>query len=483
MAMLDQIQHVVVLMLENRSFDSMLGKLYPKSAGFDGLSGAESNPDKDGKAVPVWNAPGVDSKNMTIPDPDPGELWPDMNMQLFGTADVPTPAPAPEMKGFVKNYQSQTDKPSGAYTPNHVMHYFTPEQVPVLSRLARQFAVCDRWFASAPCQTWPNRFFAHTGTANGYENNSPPHFPYEMPTIYNRFEDQKPPIKNAWKIYFHDMPQAITLARLWPHLDRFRFYEEFSRDAKAGTLPNYSFIEPRYFTDAALPNDQHPPHVVTLGEQLIADVYNCLRGGPAWTRTLLIITYDEHGGSYDHVPPPSAKPPSANASTPFNFDRYGVRVPAVLVSPYIRQGTVLRPPSDVPFDHTSILATLRKRFGLGAPLSDRDAVAPDLESALTLDKPDNLGPESLEALPYVASAVELAAAKAIPLNGMQKSLLDLSQRLPANAGGIEKHLDALRAAEEVTVEKFNAAAAVADADAAKAIAEAKSRLSKLFGAS
>jgi phospholipase C len=479
MGKLDQIQHVVVLMLENRSFDSMLGRLYPKSDAFDGLSGEETNPDTDGNPILVWNLPDMDRTNMTIPDPDPGELWTDINEQLFGSLQVPNPATIPDMKGFVKNYQSQTDKPANTCRPESVMHYFMPEQVPVLSRLARQFAVSDRWHASAPCQTWPNRFFVHTGTANGYGNNSPPNFPYEMPTIFNRFEDLA--IDNGWRIYFHDMPQTLTLTRLWPHLKNFRFYEEFQHDAKIGTLPNYSFIEPRYFTDVHLPNDQHPPHIVTLGEQLIADVYNCLRNGPDWTQTLLIITYDEHGGCFDHVPPPAGSSPSTTPSQPFNFDRYGVRVPAVIISPYIRQATVLRPTGDIPYDHTSILATLRKRFNLGAPLSNRDAVAPDLEAVLTLDTPDNLGPDHIEALPYVATPTELSQAKAIPLNSMQKSLLDLSKRLPADVLSLEEHIKNLRMAEAVTLEEFNMVTANAAKDITAAVAAARVRLDKLFG--
>lgn len=478
MGILDKIEHVVVLMLENRSFDSMLGRLYPKSSGFDGLSGIESNPDRDGKPVAVWSASGIDARSLSIPDPDPGELWTDINMQLFGKSDVAVPSPVPAMNGFVSNYQRQPAA-AGSFVANGVMHYYTPEQVPVLSRLARQFAVSDRWHSAAPCQTWPNRFFVHTGTAQGYENNSPPRFPYVMPTIFNRFVDLG--ITNGWKIYFHDMPQTLTLSRLWPHLDRFRFYDEFRDDAKHGTLPSYSFIEPRYFADVTLPNDQHPPHVVTLGEQLIADIYNCLRNGPAWTSTLLVITYDEHGGCYDHVPPPAATPPGPTATHPFNFDRYGVRVPAVIVSPYIRQGTVLRPPGNVPFDHTSILATLRRRFNLGAPLSNRDAVAPDLECALTLPNPTNLGPTHVEALHYVPSPSAVAKARSTPLNGLQKSLLDLAKRLPEDANNVDAHIAALAAAAAVSIDEVLNVTNAAGGDVTKAVAEARSRLAKLFG--
>ena len=185
MGTLDNIQHVFVLMLENRSFDSLLGTLYPKSDGFNGLSGTESNPDVDGTPVPVWT--GGDGTPMNIPDPDPGELWSDINTQLFGQPDAPDPSLAPTMNGFVLNYQNQAKQSSVGYIANRVMHHYSPEQVPVISALARQFAVSDCWHASAPCQTWPNRFFVHTGTANGYENNSPAHVSYEMPTIFSPF--------------------------------------------------------------------------------------------------------------------------------------------------------------------------------------------------------------------------------------------------------------------------------------------------------
>jgi phospholipase C len=430
---LGPIEHVVVLMLENRSFDSMLGKLYPKSPAFDGLDGGESNRDATGNIIRVANRPGTDPAAMSVPNPDPGELWTDINTQLFGNAVVPAPLPVAGMSGFVQNYMAQEDVAAGLYDPNNVMNYYTPEQVPVISRLARQFAVCDRWFASAPCQTWPNRFFAHTGTANGFENNDPPHFPYHMDTIFNRLEEAG--MENPWKIYYHDYAQTWSLAKLWLLMDHFHFYEQFQSDAKNGALPAYAFIEPRYYPHASqLPNDQHPPHVVTMGEQLIADVYNCLRNSPQWQKTLLVITYDEHGGCFDHVPPPAAQPPGAQATAPFNFDRYGVRVPAVLVSPYIRQGTVLRPPGAVPFDHTSILSTLRACFPeLGAPLTLRDAVAPDLSSALTLAQPVNIGPSSLTALPFTPTPALVARAQSAPPNGMQKALVKMAAHFPGAA--------------------------------------------------
>jgi phospholipase C len=161
MASLQKIDHIVVLMLENRSFDSLLGTLYPKSDSFEGLNGTEQNPDANGTPVVVWNSPGTDETTMRIPNPDPGELWTDINMQLFGNS-APPPGQRPTMVGFVQNYLAQRQlSPQQTYDPKSVMHYFAPAQLPVLSQLAQKFAVCDHWFASAPCQTWPNRWFVH----------------------------------------------------------------------------------------------------------------------------------------------------------------------------------------------------------------------------------------------------------------------------------------------------------------------------------
>jgi phospholipase C len=282
MGQLAKIDHFVVLMLENRSFDSMLGVLYDKAEDFEGLAGSETNPDAHDAPIQVWNSAGTDEATMRTPNPDPGELWTDINTQLFGSPNVGNPAPVPAMSGFLKNYLAQKNGPIG----RNIMHYFTPKQVPVISTLARNFAVCDGWFASAPCQTWPNRWFVHCATADGRENNEPVHLP-DVETIYNRFEQAN---LHDWKIYFHDLAQAHTLLKLLLLSDHFLFYRQFQADCQRGQLPTYSLIEPQYYPDLAHPeNDQHPPSVVTLGEQLIADVYNCIRSSKVWKKTMLIV--------------------------------------------------------------------------------------------------------------------------------------------------------------------------------------------------
>jgi phospholipase C len=424
-----RIEHVVVLMLENRSFDCMLGRLYAGDPSYQGLTLNESNFYE--MTYGVWNDPQMTPAAACIPDPDPGEAFTDMNVQLFGQEVRPQPAQTPTMLGFARNYGLLGT--SGSYRdPGAVMHYFTPEQVPVMSALARAFGVSDRWHASAPCQTWPNRFFAHTGTSLGYVDNNTFHIPFEAPSLLRRLEDRG----IYWRVYFHDMPQSILLRDVWKcALSRYRLFGQFLADAHTGALPNYSFIEPRYFTDLfsnLIPNDEHPPHNVLYGEQLIAQVYNAVRSSPCWKETLLIITYDEHGGCYDHVPPPAAVPPDGamNNAYGFRFDAYGVRVPAVIVSPYISSGSKVRPSGDTPFDHASIIRTVREIFGLGDAFTARDEAAPNLLDALSLAAPNNDGPISLTAALDTPDPDKFPELGNSMTNGMQTALSAAAKLLP-----------------------------------------------------
>jgi phospholipase C len=461
MAALEGIEHVVVLMLENRSFDCMLGKLYPKDPSFEGLSGNERN-FWLGQPVPVWPSPPIplDSVAAQIPKSDPGELFKDMNAQLFNGPRPNPPSPAP-MNGFVENYMDQKPPPESCQA---VMHYFQPEQVPVISTLAKAFGVCDQWHASAPCQTWPNRFFVHTGTSLGYVDNQNFPIPFPAPSIFKRLSQ----CGKGWRVYFHDTPQSLLLGDIWLEAPlHYRFFSTFLSDAMNGTLPNYSFIEPRYFTDLLLnniPNDEHSPHNVLYGEKLIADVYNAVRSSPCWKKTLLVVTYDEHGGCYDHMPPPVAIPPDDHQPNGFTFNTYGVRVPAVIISPYMSPGSRIRavptglpaigPP--YPFDHTSIIATLRRLFNLGAPLTNRDAVAPDLLGPLSLADPTNDGPDSVTATPSQPSISELEQRASAPPNSMQAALSQMAAQLPSKplrAGAVPPAPAALSAPVPDTVAK------------------------------
>jgi len=439
MGALEEIEHVIVLMLENRSFDCMLGKLYPAGPGFAGLTGTETNPYQrsDGiVSLPVWQSPAMDPFAAIIPDPDPGEEFVDMNEQLFGPGLLRS-STQPTMTGFVANFMRQppADRP---YDPVAVMHHFTPDQVPVLSTLAKAFGVSDQWHASAPCQTWPNRFFAHTGTSLGHVDNSDFSIPFPAPSIFGRLSD----CGRSWRVYFHDLPQSIMLGDVWYRAFlHYRLFGQFLADAQCGVLPNYSFIEPRYFSDLQLgiPSDQHPPHNVAVGEKLIADVYNAVRSSPCWKKSLLIITYDEHGGCYDHMSPPRAISPDGQGPPGFPFDGYGVRVPAVIISPYVPPASIVRsapagtaydaPP--YPFDHTSIIATLNKLFNLGASLTKRDSAAPDIFGSLSLLYPTNDGPRSVAcADPGVSQDVVRRACYAAP-NAHQDALSRMARLLPS----------------------------------------------------
>lgn len=425
------IKHVVVLMLENRSLDNVFGYLYPDRPDFDGLNNpqASGNPAPDGSTIAPWTDP-AGPNSATLPTPDPGELFTDITQQLFGSGAQTAP---PQMQGFTTNYVRH-----GGNARN-IMHCFSREELPALTQLAQSYAVSDRWFASAPCQTWPNRFFAHTGTANGYENNDMAGFPFPMQTIFNELAPT-----HKWRIYFHDFAQATLLQRLWPYFASFRPFSEFLADVDSSDMPSYSFIEPRYYPGLQMPNDMHPPHNVAYGDALVAQVYNAVRSSPNWASTLLIITFDEHGGCYDHVPPPAAVPPETpRPGQVFDFDRYGVRVPAVIVSPYTKAGTILRAAGPQPFDHTSILRTVRTCFGLQTPLSAREAAAPDLGAALNDALNLDRAPARLNVNAPQASGGELQAAQSAVPNRLQTLLHDIAAKLaPLTAPGasVAQHL-------------------------------------------
>ncbi|HET8922139.1 MAG TPA: alkaline phosphatase family protein [Candidatus Acidoferrum sp.] len=383
---MDQIKHLVVVMMENRSFDHLLGFLYarekntlplrllgrrdPTLPEYDGLS--EANPTSDfwnpsnadyftGKEpVKVFATQGTKGPNPFLaPDHDPHEEFANITYQIMG----PPGWTGEKMRGFLVDYQ--TTDPRHPQNANQLMECYSPEQLSVISQLARNYAVSDRWFCSTPNQTLPNRAFVHAGTSMGRVNNEPEPL-YDAETIFEVLADTG----HSWRVYNDTMLMSLArlqFPQLWNGLLQlhFRGMGEFEEDAAAGTLPDYSFLEPSF---QIAPNDGHPPHDMCLGEQFLLRIWKTVSSGKNWNGTLLLITFDEHGGCYDHVEPPPAEPPGdaiypGDPSKPeegeFHFNRYGVRVPALLISPYIEPGTVFRSPTDVPYDHTSILATIR----------------------------------------------------------------------------------------------------------------------------
>jgi phospholipase C len=431
------IEHIVVLMLENRSFDHMLGFLYsdqqnqsPSGHPFDGLTGNESNPAASGEAVQVYAIRASDSNAFFQPGADPGEGYSATNSQLFGTVNAPLP-PEATNQGFVSDYAYtlgwESKKPSWSVLPgtvaSKIMGMYTPDMLPVLSGLARGYAVCDQWFSSVPTETLPNRAFVCAATSQGHMDDTTKS--YTAPSIFGLLSQHN----QSWAIYGYSQPPLTRLN--FPDTtqasdEHFGLFTDFQAAAKNGTLPTYTFLEPSW--DAA-GNSQHPNYDVALGEQFIHDVYYALRSNVAkWNQTLLIVTYDEHGGCYDHVPPPLGAVPPDNSVGEFGFDfkRFGVRVPTVLVSPLIAAGTVFRVPAgSMPLDHTSILKTVETRLTLPS-LTARDAAAPDVGDVLTLDTPRSDDPLAGVRVPQSTNA-NLAASQP---SHLQQVHAELVSRLP-----------------------------------------------------
>ena len=432
------IKHIVVLMLENRSFDNLLGWLYsdtppPNGQKFEGLHYGLSNPldnlDADGlpfiELVPIKkngqpkklpNRKVIpDPEDFTLPKTDPGEGYKDTNHQLFQKYDVALQyPPTPTNMGFVQNYQnamlySAVSFGDDPVNPRSIMKCYTPQQTPVLSELARSFAVCDNYHCSVPSQTLPNRDFMHAATSTGFVNNGPV-AKCDAKTIFNQLQEaiDQGRTELSWGIFGNNQftsakdkdgafgKSGFSLTRLImtqlhnpAFNNNFGTLDDFETKCKSGDLPSYSFLEPNY--GGPTQNDQHPPSDIRAGEKLIADIYRMIKSSPAFESTMFFINYDEHGGCYDHVAPPGGAKNPDPKNTPgqdgFLFNRFGVRVPCVVISPYISKGLIARPDGFVPFDHTSIIKTIQNCFNLNGHLTERDKAAPDFSCLLTLDAP------------------------------------------------------------------------------------------------
>jgi phospholipase C len=472
------LDHVVVVMFENRSFDNLLGRLYEPGevASFEGVTGKDlSNPAPewaehrpDGGIVPYGIAP-----NMNTPNPDSGEEYPHINTQLFGILDEenrgkisaeksfnePSEGQVPSMDGFVADFISMLTVELGRQ-PTYgeyaqIMTGYTPEQMPVLSGLARGFATFDHWFCDVPTCTYPNRSFFHAGQSSGFVvNMSPPgSFPKQndAETLFDRLDAAG----MSWRVYC-DPPSHYSLTGVIhaPRLaDRFatNFFStaQFFADAESGQLPTYSFIEPQII--GWNHNDMHPPFGGVLsavaaqkgadasdfhfdppsslvgGEDLLARIYNAIRSSSSDTgsnhlNTTLLVTFDEHGGTYDHVPPPAAVPPDGKAAPGqmgFTFNRSGVRIPTLAISAWIPERTVVNDEHRA----TSLLATMRERWNLGKPFTEREASARSFSDIFTLASPrpqedwPEITPRPVPEMPE--SVVPLDA----PLGLLGKSLL------------------------------------------------------------
>ncbi len=410
------IRHIVLLMLENRSFDQMLGMLQSEMPHLDGVPPTgppRSNQDRKGRRyLQGAGAPGKVK-------PDPPHDYPAVVEQLEAANT-----------GFVKSYSHAHPGASQA-EQQQVMACYAPDKLPALHALARQFVVCDGWHCSVPGPTWTNRLFAMSGTSAGrlkmpeglFEPNL---HRYPQPSVFRRLSEAK----RRYSIYFGDFPLALLLEdqRAVEAVSHFRRLSQFFDDAKRAEpqFPEFAFLEPDYLWPGA--NDDHPPHDVARGQALLADVYDAIRGNAAlWQSTLLVVSYDEHGGFYDHVASPPGVPPNRQPGEyGFAFDQLGVRVPTVLVSPWldpqVLHGT---------FDHTSLLRMLQNLWGLGnlgdrtaAAKSPLDAVAirptPRADAPLTLPRPR---------ASLVRRLTAAAPEAAEPLSDGQRAILAFSEYL------------------------------------------------------
>ncbi|WP_299596507.1 alkaline phosphatase family protein [uncultured Microbulbifer sp.] len=396
------VKHIVYLMLENRSLDHLLGWLYDadescnfipepragfKAPPFNGLNTGHYSNSYQGKVTFASRV--APSQGRSIPDVDPHEPFEHVQVQI-----------ADNMQGFIRDYASASNH------PEQIMQCYTPDSLQVINYLAKSYAVSDVYFSSIPTQTNCNRAFSLTGNSIGYYHDLSDTkyamvdnywhvdgYPYEFSekTLWNVLsENGYDSPERDWAVFysqtwpgfeFDEGNYCFTQDLLWPSLGdksaHFKDLSDFFALAKAGSLPRFSYLEPTWFEKkwgfGHNGTDYHPPGDLAQGEAFLWDIYLALKNSPAWKDTLLIINFDEHGGTYDHVEPPAAVAPWQNPEDgtvkpelspkhPFDFDRLGVRVPLLLISPRIPPKTVFRPGGDTVFDHTSAIATILSYF-------------------------------------------------------------------------------------------------------------------------
>lgn len=461
---LEGIDHVVVVMMENRSFDNVLGWLYDKpeierltyvpntwktSDGqrqlYDGIfedtannyTNPYSGPDGRFTSPPLKGASANTSGSITYfnsPPIDPWETFEHVTDQLFGAGTngvTISPWVKPAMQGFLQSYASKFDQPMRSKNIiTQVMEGYTAQPtvtkngiLPVMNNLAKHYAVSDHWYCSVPTQTNANRAWMACGTSQGLVNNTGPmdQGTFTAETVWQKIDG-----KLTWKIYYEEDYFPLNIPGVakkgtgpwtqnafpWlqgsPQKNNVVEIQSFHVDARTGNLPQFSFLEPSWTiegsemgssTQGLQGNECHPPGDVRPGEQYLGTLYNSLIANEdAWNKTLFIITFDEHGGLFDHIPPPPAiVDTTTHPRDNFQFNRYGVRVPTIFISPRIKEKTVFRGPkapnwdptqrTTVPqLDHTSIPATLMKWAGLNAPynLGFRTDSAPTFDKVLNL---------------------------------------------------------------------------------------------------
>jgi phospholipase C len=392
---LDQIiQHVFVLMLENRSFDHLFAL-----SGIPGITAATATGNANTYNGTTYAFGGGAPDQMPT---DPGHEFTDVVEQLCGAGAQfrkGQPYPPVNNSGFVANYattRTEGTPPQSGDVDDVMRGVDASAQSPALYQLATEFVLCDAWHASVPGPTWPNRYFLHGASSAGLDH-SPSSaemgkwealdgFVYPKGSIFDELG------KDNYRLYQDHLgdplgriPQVASIKGV--SVCDVDDLSHFEADLAAGYTARYTFIEPSYgdVVNNTYKNgsSQHPMDGLTAGDQLVARVYKAIRNSPLWDHSLFVILYDEHGGFYDSVHPGPATPPNDGAAETLNangfgFNVYGVRVPAIVVSPWVAKGRV----DHTLYDHSSVLATLERLFNV-PPLTDRDRNANDLLSLVT----------------------------------------------------------------------------------------------------
>jgi len=424
-----KIDTFVVLMLENRAFDHMCGWLNRNNSDIDGLTGNEFNIANGTKYYVKDTCPYVNPF-------DPNHAFDHTTRQLMGSMSAwLDPAP---MDGFVKDHML-----SGFPEYWNVMTGFSPERVPAISTLAMEYAVFDKYYSSVPGPTVPNRLYFHSGTSDGTVHADDVDLEEGWPqrTMIDVLDQSN----ISWAGYYGDVSDLLYLRspRMPRNIVNLHPMDDFFTRAAEGALPQYSWVSPQFYPSlSGQAQDQHPDHDVVEGERLMARVYEALRKSPKWNTTALFITYDEHGGFYDHVPPPQGIPnPDGKDATddayPFNFTREGIRVCSVLVSPLVKKGTVVHEAPDAQYEHGSIYRTLQNLWGFAEPpLTKRQAWAHPFDDVLSLSEPRGDCPTSVPT-PHDSEERQRAVLeeqrKRKP-NGLQKELYRMVEGLHGRSG-------------------------------------------------
>lgn len=370
------IDHIIVVMMENRSFDHLLAELPSMGVDAEVADASHTNLDAMGEEVAFHHL-----EDMCFEDTN--HEWGGVHKQFNDGA----------MDGFVVTNDTWSGATDGG---KRAMGYYGKDDLPFLYGLAANYAISDRYFCSVLGPTFPNREYLYAATSFGHTENDL--FQKPMPTLFEAMDAGGV----TWAEYFFTLPGTGVFLNTYTspeHRDNYRQFDEFQMDLDSGTLPQVVFLDPDLASERGKGNDFHPPGDAQVGEQFLEEVVKAVTASAIWPRTALLITWDEHGGLYDHVAPPSACPPDDLKPTPGDpdypdarFDRLGIRVPLIVVSPWAKKQYV----SHHVYDHTSITRFIEARYSLPA-LTGRDANAEPLTDLFDFSAPQLLTPPALPA--------------------------------------------------------------------------------------